>query len=282
MRSLGISPLVVGLACLLVPAPLLATELLVPETYATIQAALDLAVSGDVVSVAPGVYEENVQFTSNGVTLRSRIRHGATIQGDGTNHVVVFNPYNGTVEGFVITGANTTRAGVFASQAVVAIRNNLIVGNAGGGIVISSNSVATIEANLIIDNAPSGTGGGIIVFTGASGTIVNNYVAGSIRGIDAYVAGALDIVNNTFVDNYFIGMYLAVSPATIRNNIIIGSDYGILMGRDYAPDITSYVGQFLTIDHNVLWGNSVWDYYAVLGGIPILNQGPFTPLPGTG
>ena len=77
-------------------------------------------------------------------------------------------------------------------------------------------------------------------------------------------------------------MYLLDSPATIRNNIIIGSDYGIYMAGDYAPDITSYVGQFLTIDHNVLWGNNVWDYYAGLGGIPIANQGPFIPLPGTG
>jgi hypothetical protein len=59
-RLRSISPLLVALACLLVPARLLATELLVPETYATIQAALDVAVAGDVVSVAPGLYPENV------------------------------------------------------------------------------------------------------------------------------------------------------------------------------------------------------------------------------
>ena len=63
-RLRGISPLMVALACLLVPTRLLATELLVPETYATIQAALDVAVAGDVVSVAPGPYPENVQFAS--------------------------------------------------------------------------------------------------------------------------------------------------------------------------------------------------------------------------
>jgi hypothetical protein len=301
---------VVGLACLLISAPSLATELLVPEEYRTIQAALDVAVSGDVVSVAsrasPRGYRENVRFTSDGVTLRSRTRHGAKIHGDGTEHVVDLNTYSGTVEGFVITGADTIRYGIGANQAdEVVIRDNLIIGNtghggigilsnsvatieanliidnAGAGIAISSNSVATIEANLIIDNGPN-YGSGIKVTTGASGTIVNNYVAGSDMGIRVYAPGVLDIVNNTFVDNYFIGLYFTDSPATIKNNIITGSEYGIFMGGELAFDITAYVGQFLTINNNVLWGNSEWDYYASLGGVPIGNQGPFIPLPGTG
>jgi parallel beta-helix repeat protein len=196
--------------------------------------------------------------------------------------VVIFNTYSGTVEGFVITGAETTHYGVFTSQAQSVIRDNLIIGNARGGIAISTNSVATIEANLIIDNGLNGSGSGIEIATGTSGTIVNNYVAGSKMGIRVYRAGGLDIVNNTFVDNSFIGLYLTDDPVIIRNNIIIGSDYGIYMGGEYAFDITSYVAQFLTIDHNVLWGIGEWVYFASLGGVPIGNQGPFIPLPGTG
>jgi parallel beta-helix repeat protein len=272
----------VGLLASLAAGTASAIELLVPETYATIQAALDVALSGDVVSVAPGVYPENVRTTSNGVTLRSRIRHEATIQGDGTEHVVVFNTYSGIVEGFIITGAETTRRGVFTSQAQSVIRDNLIIGNARGGIAISANSVATIEANLIIDNGLNHPGSGIHIAGGTSGTIVNNYIAGSRRGIYVFHAGGLDIVNNTLVDNSFIGLYLTDDPVIIRNNIIIGSDYGIYMGGEYAFDITSYVAQFLTIDHNVLWGIGEWVYFASLGGVPIGNLGPFIPFPGTG
>ena len=285
-RPRSISPLVVGLACLLISAPLLAAELLVPETYKTIQAALDVAVTGDAVSVAPGVYAENVRFTSNGVTLRSRARHGATIQGDGTEHVVTFNLYSGTVEGFVITGAGTSRSGVFTSQAEQVIRGNLITGNPSRGIIISSNSVATIEANLIIDNGLSGFGFGIRVMTGASGTIVNNYIAGSGTGIHALTApGDFDIVNNTIVDNFTFGILFSDDAMmNIRNNIITGSDYGIYVGGAYALDISSYVGQFLTIDYNLLWDNSESNYYAQLSGPdPLLfTHGPFSPLPGTG
>ena len=48
-----------------------------------IQAAMDVAVSGDIVSVAPGVDNESVSFRSNGVTLRSRTLHAATINDGG-------------------------------------------------------------------------------------------------------------------------------------------------------------------------------------------------------
>ena len=280
-----ISPLMVALACLLVPARLLATELLVPETYATIQAALDVAVAGDVVSVAPGLYPENVRFASNGVTLRSRVRHGATIQGSG--HVVDFDPYSGTVEGFVITGAVNPKAGVFTSDAAQVIRDNLITGNGDDGIHISNGSVATIDRNIIIDNASTGYHSGIRINSGASATIVNNYIAGSGAGIwDFTFSGGADIFNNTLIDNSNFGVLITAGALRrVRNNIITGSEFGIYATGSYDPDLTAYVGQFLEMDYNLLWGNSEYDYYAYIDTCGDkgcdTNEGPFDPLPGT-
>jgi parallel beta-helix repeat protein len=273
------------MAFLLVPARVLATELLVPETYATIQAALDVAVAGDVVSVAPGLYPENVRFASNGVTLRSRVRHGAMIQGSG--HVVDFTPYSGTVEGFVITGAVDPKAGVFTSGAAQVIRDNLITGNGDDGIHLSSGSIATIERNVIIDNAPTGFHSGIRINSGASATIVNNYIAGSGVGIWDYTfTGTADIFNNTLVDNPNYGMLISFGALRkVRNNIITGSDFGIYASGSYDPDRTGYVGQFLEMDYNLLWSNSESDYYAYLDTCGErfcdVNEGPFDPLPGT-
>ena len=59
----------------------LGTTLLVPEDYTTIQDALDVALSGDIVSVGPGIYNENVSVKTHDVTLLSRTPHGATIDG---------------------------------------------------------------------------------------------------------------------------------------------------------------------------------------------------------
>ena len=137
---------------------------------------------GDVVSVAPGLYLENVQFASNDVTLLSRVRHGATIQGSG--HVVDFTAYSGTVEGFVITGAVNPNAGVFTSGATQVIQDNWITGNGDDGIHISNGSVATIERNIIVGNAANWIPlGNQNPNSGASATIVNNYIAGSGVGI---------------------------------------------------------------------------------------------------
>jgi len=284
-RLRGISPLTVALAFLLVPARALATELLVPETYATIQAALDVAVAGDVVSVAPGVYPENVRFASDGVTLRSRVRHGATIQGLG--HVVDFTPYSGTVEGFVITGAVNPKAGVFTSGAVQVIRDNLITGNGDDGIQVSNGSVATIDRNIIIDNASTGFHSGIRIRSGASATIINNYIAGSGVGIwDFSFSGGADIFNNTLVDNTNFGIVVTFGALRkVRNNIVTGSEFGIYATGPYDPDLDAFVAQFLEMDYNLLWNNSELDYYAYIDTCGErncqVNEGEFNPLPGT-
>jgi parallel beta-helix repeat protein len=264
---------------------MLAADLLVPETYTTIQAALDVAGAGDVVSVAPGLYLESVQFASNDVTLRSRVRHGATIQ--GTGHVVDFSPYSGTVEGFVITGAVNPKAGVFTSGAAQVIRDNLITGNGDDGIHISNGSVATIDRNIITGNASTGYHSGIRINTGASATIVNNYIAGSGVGIwDFTFSGAADIFNNTLVDNTNFGVLITAGALRrVRNNIITGSEFGIHAAGPYDPDLSGSVGQFLEMDYNLLWSNSVFDYFAYLDTCGDrsceINEGPFNPLPGT-
>ena len=64
-RSL-IASLVVGLVSTLSSA---ATDLAVPTQYATIQAAVDAASSGDIIRIAAGVYLEQVVIVSKNLTL---------------------------------------------------------------------------------------------------------------------------------------------------------------------------------------------------------------------
>jgi len=207
------------------------------------------------------------------------------IQGSG--HVVDFTPYSGTVEGFVITGAVDPKAGVFTSGAAQVIRDNLITGNRDDGIHLSNGSVAMIDRNIIVDNAPSGYHSGIRINTGASATIVNNYIAGSGVGIwDFTFTGAADIFNNTLVDNPNHGMLISSGALRkVRNNIITGSEFGIYASGSYDSDLTAYVGQFLEINFNLLWSNSESDYYVYLDTCGErtceVNEGPFDPLPGT-
>jgi len=99
--------LVVASILALTPITTHADQLLVPEQYATIQAALDVATQSDVVSVAPGLYFENVQVRSDRVTLLSRERYAATIDGGADHHTVICNNVTCTIDGFTITNART-------------------------------------------------------------------------------------------------------------------------------------------------------------------------------
>lgn len=264
-----------------VAGPALGDTLLVPEDLSTIQAALDVAVSGDVVSVAPGVYNENVSFQSHGVTLLSRALHAATIDGGGSGHVVVANTFTATVDGFVITGSGGGfRAGVFTSQASQVIRNNIITGNDGRGVVISSGSIARINNNIITNNGSFNEG--IECVTGGSAIVVNNYIANNHKGVQGSSAGDMTVINNTIVDNTFVNLSFLDTNAVITNNLLANSQFGIIFVGPFDPDITSLVATFLTISYNDVWGHSEHDYFAELGGIPDFISGVFAPLPGTG
>jgi parallel beta-helix repeat protein len=258
----------------------------VPEDYATIQEALDVAVPGDEVSVGPGTYNEHVRFIRDGVTLKSRVRHEATIDGGGSGHVVVCGARTATVEGFVITGSGDRfYAGVFTSQASQVIRDNVITGNRGDGISVSSGSLAVIERNVITDNGAWHAG--IECVTGASATIADNYIARNRYGIHCSTSGDVLVINNTILDHTSWSLYFGGTNATVVNNILAGAEIGILFASGYAPDRTAYVGDHLTIAYNDVWQNSSYDYYAELITIfipdgSLSNVGPFTPLPGTG
>jgi len=261
--------------------PAQATTLLVPEQYLTIQAGLNAGLPGDIISVAPGTYYEHAIFPSDGLTLLSRVRHGATIDGGGTGHVVVLNNHTGTVDGFVVTGGgNGFYAGIFTSQKGQTIVHNVITGNAANGIAISSGSGGWIEANEIHHNGQYLSDFGILVTTGAVGIIVNNLVCMNTVGIGIEGDGLHHVYNNTITGNGW-NCKFDYCYTKFVNNIVTGGEFGIYFSGFYDPDISDYVATWLTIHHNDVWDNE-HDYYAELGGFPESISGPFTPMPGQG
>lgn len=58
------------------------TILRVPEAYSTIQAAVKAAKSGDMISIAPGIYRESVRVRTPNLTIRGRDRNGVILDGN--------------------------------------------------------------------------------------------------------------------------------------------------------------------------------------------------------
>src|SRR2546426_6818353 len=125
----------------------------VPADYASIQAAVAAAGEGDTVLVAPGTYQENVDFAGKALILASEFVHGAdvatiaatVIDGGGSRPVLYFH-----------TGEDTTTAVVGFT-----IRNGRsLTGSNGGGVYCSGGS-PRLEHLIVRDNVAHFGGGGI-------------------------------------------------------------------------------------------------------------------------
>ena len=199
--------------------------LAVPATYPSIQTAIDSAVPGDTVLVAPGRYYENIRFKGKGIVVASRflrtrdvadidrtIIDGSRPTHPDTGTVVRFvNQEDSTavLEGFTITGGTGT---------IWLDAKDLEYFREGGGILCELGS-PTIRYNHIIDNAAISTaknaagdslrsaGGGAIRCGYSEPTITNNVIRGN-RG------------------RYGGGIVLFYSAGIVRNNLIVGNTGG--------------------------------------------------------
>ncbi len=195
-----------------------------PADFSTIQAAISAAVSGDIIHVFPGTYNENINM-KDGVSLVGSGPELTIIDGGGSGSVVsCINIGDGTIiSSFTITNGLT---GIYCHSSSPLIQNNYITdidlsSTAGNGIRLYD-SCPKIEKNVIFK-----VGG---------------------MGISGQSNSEPQIINNTIFDyRYYAGISFAalnighVSPI-IKNNIIYrGNDKpvgGILWKLPATPHIS--------------------------------------------
>lgn len=249
--------------------------LLVPQQYATIQAAIDAAQFSDTVLVSEGIYHENIKYKGKGIVVTSRYNttkdwqtvvntiidgSTATDKDNGSTVQLISAEDSTTVlDGFTITGGTGTRW-VFGANTP----------QEGGGIILGYSS-ATIRNNIIRNNITrtsagviTGGGGGISSMYG-NPTICNNVIASNMSG---YAGGIVlnysrgKVRNNIICHNSTTGQYggggmmvwqAPQNGAIVENNTIV-NNISSVDGGGMTMSVTD-VSTVPVIRNNIIWGN---------------------------
>ena len=237
------STVIVGMiAFVLMPFVLLAGTINVGPggDYAAIQEAIDAAVNGDEIIVAPGTYKENIQFKDKNIILRSTdptdssVVEQTIIDGDGKGSVVCFGGKETNacqLAGFTIrNGFSRKGGGIRGNGTHATIKNNHITKNTaktmegmGGGLHECN---GPILLNIISENTADGDynprtrgyGGGLY---DCDGDIVNNIIVNNRAESSGYGFLIRFVPSHGSADARGGGLYEC--NGRIRNNVIKGN-----------------------------------------------------------
>ena len=269
-------------------APATEGVLNVPADYPTIQGAVDAAVEGDLILIAPGTYTEAVQVTTNNIIIRGLDRNTVILDGNfeldngirvvGANGVALENmtAMNYTKNGFFWTGVTGYRG-----DYLTAWRNGdygVYVFDSVGGVIDNSYGGGSPDAGVYIGECfpcdslirnfvaehnglgYSGTNaGGNLVITGS---IFRNNRAGIVPNSGSYEL-CYPQRKTTIIGNLVYSNNQADTPAIDVAILAMGN--GILSAGGV---------------QNIIERNRVWDHNKTgIGLVPFLEEDPNDEMP---
>jgi len=295
-NTLLISLLIFAISCI----PLYAKNFDV-SSGESIQTAINDAVSGDIIKVGPGEFNEDIVIRK-GISLEGAgsgktsligfnlipcvtMKSDTSIKGfyikasppaynilvEGTNTTIESNHINAKYTAIrVENGSSNIKDNRIDSVAFTAIdfysSNGMIENNLIQSVYIGINvedSIVGISRNTITGNGNNDHG---ILITDSEATIRNNVIYNNrFVGISAHTNSDITIVNNTIYNNAEQGILCYQSSPVIMNNIMMNNRYGIFITENSSPKIS----------YNNLYNNSEGNYMGE-------NSTPFTPDPGDG
>jgi hypothetical protein len=232
--------------------------------FSSIQPAINVSSSGDVILVRCGLYVENLSI-KDGVSVIGERPDCTILDGNASGSVVTFINVRSLTElsGFTIqNGRSSMGGGIFLDSSSPIITRNVIVGNQslktpegifgyGGGIEVYD-SYPTITNNLITGNSAERTGGGVDMIWSFP-TLRNNTIVGN----SAFLPGSGEAFGG--------GVYSVWSDPTLESNII--ADNTAEAGGGGLEFVNT---DFFTIEYNDIFGN-----------LPVNTSGvPIPPGPG--
>ena len=217
------------------------TYILVPQSFSSIQTAINFADNDDVILVSPGTYHENINYSGKNITITSLFFttqdesyiSSTIIDGNNNDSVVKFQSNEtqaAKLIGLTITnGATYNGGGIYCSSSNPTIKNVIISNNSAfgyGGGIYCNHSNPTIKNVIISNNSATDYGGGIYcndsdaIITNCN--ISNNSANEEGTGL-CMNSGTITILNSIFWNNV---IYIYSGTITITYSDIQGGYAG--------------------------------------------------------
>ena len=239
--------------------------------YRYVQEGIDVALDGDTVFVAVGLYSENIDFKGKAITVRSMdpddlgVVAATIIDGGGEGSAVTFDnggSADSVLHGFTIrNGSSQEGGGIYCRDSSPVIRGNVITANSagehGGGIYCLGGDPA-ITGNTIEENFSWSEGGGLFCDASSPRIDANIITENSawFHGGGIYCRGsspemANNIVESNTADRLGGGLFCDLSsPSMVNDTLALNAcavaGGGIYCGEDSHPEVANAI----------LWGNA--------------------------
>jgi parallel beta-helix repeat protein/predicted outer membrane repeat protein len=228
-----------------------------PTAFATVQHAIDVGASGDVVQVGAGTFIGDITL-KDGVSLQGAGSTNTTLTGSGTNAVLsASNVTSATsITGLTVTGGHGWYGGGIALvSSSPTISKCKVVGNAadqrGGGIYCNASS-PTVTDCTISANTAGGLGGGGVYALSSSVTLADCLIKGN--GTTLQGGGVLCDSSSVTLDGCTLtanssgtGGGAVFGPANLTDCTLSGNSSGGYGGALYGPSVV----ESCTIANNV-------------------------------
>ena len=210
------------------------TTIIVPDDYSTIQEAINVAETGDVIFVKAGMYFENI-VVNKSVSLVGENRENTIIDGQRMGTVIYVNTSYVTITNFTIQNGAGFNGRPYA------------------GIAAYNSNYLNITYNIIKNNnvgidCEIGSGGNCIA-------ILNNVIISNDNGVIISSYNNVTIANNTITE-YNLGLYIGGGEFhKISNNIILSENKGLELywiknSTVVCNNVTAYGGTVLKLYHS--------------------------------
>jgi uncharacterized protein (TIGR02145 family) len=232
--------------------------------HTTIKEAVDGSSNGDILTVYPGIYKENVTIVQKNITLRSAKGPEVTLiegSGNGTGLYVVNS--NIAFEGFTVrnfyNGFYLMEYNTGNVTVKPVIQNNRVEGCRSAGIIVYGKIAPIIRGNILDDNTYYGIDFDKYAMkkTAEPALVENNIISGHNRGVRVDGETVVNFSRNTILNNEYgvevlgksivsfdgdtlqnntsdgIRIFLAQEPVTISNCMIRNNSYaGVISTTD--------------------------------------------------